>query len=117
MRAMILAAGRGERLRPLTDTCPKPLIKVGGKPLILWHIEKLKAQGITRFVVNSAHLSELIVEYLGDGQFFYACKRLIDERNVLSTVGVNIPDEEKVLVWPLPDDEIKYGDRDSEIWE
>ena len=70
MRAMILAAGRGERLRPLTDTCPKPLIKVGGKPLILWHIEKLKAQGITRFVVNSAHLSELIVEYLGDGHKF-----------------------------------------------
>ena len=70
MRAMILAAGRGERLRPLTDTCPKPLIKVGGNPLILWHIEKLKAQGITRFVVNSAHLSELIVEYLGDGHKF-----------------------------------------------
>ena len=70
MRAMILAAGRGERLRPLTDTCPKPLIAVGGKPLIVWHIEKLKAAGIDEIVVNSAWLSEKIVAFLGDGSAF-----------------------------------------------
>ena len=70
MRAMILAAGRGERLRPLTDTCPKPLIEAAGKPLILWHIEKLKAAGLTELVVNSAWLSEKIVSYLGDGSRF-----------------------------------------------
>ena len=46
MRAMILAAGRGERLRPITDTIPKPLVEVGSKPLLVWHIEKLKKAGI-----------------------------------------------------------------------
>lgn len=70
MRAMILAAGRGERLRPLTDKLPKPLVEVGGKPLMLWHIEKLKAIGISEIVVNSAHLSEKIVDYLKDGSAF-----------------------------------------------
>ncbi|MDO5351457.1 MAG: nucleotidyltransferase family protein [Succinatimonas sp.] len=67
---MILAAGRGERLRPLTDKCPKPLIEVGKRPLIFWHLEKLKACGITEVVVNSAHLSEMIVSSLGDGSAF-----------------------------------------------
>lgn len=70
MRAMILAAGRGERLRPLTDHCPKPLIKVGGIPLICRHIEKLKAAGIREIVVNSAWLSSMIVDFLGDGSRF-----------------------------------------------
>ena len=51
---MILAAGRGERLRPITDTCPKPLVKVGGKELLVWHIEKLKQVGITDILINSA---------------------------------------------------------------
>ncbi len=67
---MILAAGRGERLRPLTDRCPKPLVKVGNRPLIFWHLEKLKACGITEVVVNSAYLSEMIVSALGDGSSF-----------------------------------------------
>ena len=80
-------------------------------------IHTILSESSTRDDVLIEILKEYRKEYLGDGQFFYACKRLIDERNVLSTVGVNIPDEEKVLVWPLPDDEIKYGDRDSEIWE
>lgn len=70
MRVMILAAGRGERLRPLTDTCPKPLIKVGGKPLLEHHIEKLKAAGLKDFVINSAWLSQLIVDWAGDGSRF-----------------------------------------------
>lgn len=70
MRAMILAAGRGERLRPLTDTCPKPLIKVGGIALAVRHIHKLKAAGIQEIVVNSAWLSDKIVAVLGDGSTF-----------------------------------------------
>ncbi len=70
MRAMILAAGRGERLRPLTDTVPKPLVDVGGKPLLQWHVEKLKQAGITEILVNSAWLSEKIVDFLGDGNAF-----------------------------------------------
>ena len=67
MRAMILAAGRGERMRPLTDTLPKPLIEVRGKPLIVWHLEKLAAAGFKEIVINIAHLGYKIPELLGDG--------------------------------------------------
>lgn len=65
--AMILAAGRGERMRPLTDHTPKPLLQVGGKPLIVWHIERLAAAGIRQLVINHAHLGEQIERALGDG--------------------------------------------------
>ena len=65
--AMILAAGRGERLRPLTDHTPKPLIEVGDKPLIEHHLERLAAAGITRVVINLAHLGEQIRQHLGSG--------------------------------------------------
>lgn len=68
MRAMILAAGRGERLRPLTDSCPKPLIEVGGKSLIVRHIEKLTAAGVKSLVINLSWLSEKIREQLGSGE-------------------------------------------------
>lgn len=64
---MILAAGRGERMRPLTDHTPKPLLLVGGKPLIVWHIERLVASGIRHLVINHAHLGEQIERALGDG--------------------------------------------------
>lgn len=65
--AMILAAGRGERMRPLTDTRPKPLLPVGGRPLIEWHLEKLAAAGFRRVVINHAHLGGQIEAALGDG--------------------------------------------------
>lgn len=68
MKAMILAAGRGERMRPLTDTTPKPLLSVGGKPLIVWHIERLAAAGIKDIVINHAHLGGMIEAALGKGQ-------------------------------------------------
>jgi MurNAc alpha-1-phosphate uridylyltransferase len=67
---MILAAGRGERMRPLTDQTPKPLLKVGGKPLIQYHIEALRDAGFRELVVNHAHLGNQIVERLGDGAQF-----------------------------------------------
>lgn len=67
MKAMILAAGRGERMRPLTDTVPKPLLKVGNKALIVWHIEKLAKNGFKEIVINIGHLGYKIPEYLGDG--------------------------------------------------
>ena len=67
MRAMILAAGRGERMRPLTDHTPKPLLAVGGKPLIVWHIHNLVAAGIREIVINHAWLGEQIEAALGDG--------------------------------------------------
>jgi MurNAc alpha-1-phosphate uridylyltransferase len=67
MRAMILAAGRGERMRPLTDHIPKPLLPVGGKPLIVWHLERLAAAGFRHIVINTAHLGEQLPAQLGDG--------------------------------------------------
>ncbi len=70
MHAMILAAGRGERMRPLTDTCPKPLLTAGGKPLIVWHLERLAAAGFRKLVINHAHLGEQIEAALGDGRQF-----------------------------------------------
>ena len=67
MKAMILAAGRGERLRPLTDAIPKPLVEAGGKPLIAWHLERLAAAGCREAVINVSHLGEKILERIGDG--------------------------------------------------
>ncbi len=67
MRAMILAAGRGERMRPLTDRCPKPLLRAADKPLIVYHLERLAAAGFREIVINHAHLGEQLVTALGDG--------------------------------------------------
>ncbi len=70
MKAMILAAGLGSRMRPLTLHTPKPLLEVGGKPLIVWHIEKLQKIGITEIVINTAWLGEKLAQALGDGSAF-----------------------------------------------
>lgn len=70
MKAMLLAAGRGERMRPLTDICPKPLLKVGGQPLIVWHLQRLATAGFAEVVINHAHLGEQLVAALGDGSSF-----------------------------------------------
>lgn len=87
MRAMILAAGRGERMRPLTDTVPKPLLPVAGKPLIVWHIERLVAAGIRDIVINHAWLGEQIEHALGDGSRFGAHIRFSPEGSALETAG------------------------------
>jgi len=65
--ALIFAAGLGERMRPLTDRTPKPLLAVGGKPLIVWHLEKLAAIDVHYVVINTSHLAEQFPEALGDG--------------------------------------------------
>jgi len=65
--ALIFAAGLGERMRPLTDHTPKPLLKVGGKSLIVWHLEKLAAAGVHYVVINTSHLAEQFPDTLGDG--------------------------------------------------
>lgn len=70
LHAMILAAGRGERLRPLTDTTPKPMVLVQGKPLIQWHLEALAAARITEVVINLAHLGDQIQSFAGSGAAF-----------------------------------------------
>ena len=67
MKAMILAAGLGKRMRPLTDTLPKPLIPVRGKPLIQWHLEALARAGVTQVIINLAYRGEQIKEFVGDG--------------------------------------------------
>ncbi len=87
MKAMLLAAGRGERMRPLTDTCPKPLLKVRGRPLIVWHILNLVKAGINEIVINHAHLGQMIVDTLGDGSQFGARIAYSAEENALETAG------------------------------
>ena len=67
MRALILAAGRGERMRPLTDTTPKPLLRVGGRPIIEWQVARLAQAGFADIVVNHSHLGAMIEQALGDG--------------------------------------------------
>ena len=67
MKTMLLAAGRGERMRPLTDHTPKPLLMAGGKPLIVWHLERLAVAGFHEIIVNHAHLGGKIEAALGDG--------------------------------------------------
>ncbi len=92
MTAMILAAGRGERMRPLTDTTPKPLLLVKDKPLIVWHIEKLVQRGFRTIIINIAHLGEQIKESLGDGSKWGANIIYSDERQsgALETAGAII---------------------------
>ncbi len=65
--ALILAAGRGERMRPLTDKCPKPLLRVRGKPLIVWHLERLARAGVRHVVINTAWLEDQFEPLLGNG--------------------------------------------------
>jgi MurNAc alpha-1-phosphate uridylyltransferase len=87
MKAMILAAGRGERMRPLTDHTPKPLLKVGGKPLIVWHIECLAAAGFKDVVINHAHLGEQIENALGYGSQWGVHIQYSPEKIALETAG------------------------------
>ncbi|WP_204382170.1 N-acetylmuramate alpha-1-phosphate uridylyltransferase MurU [Aeromonas veronii] len=87
MKAMILAAGRGERMRPLTDLLPKPLLAVGGKPLIVHHIEKFKVAGVTELVINHAWLGHKLVESLGDGRALGVTIHWSAEESALETAG------------------------------
>lgn len=87
MKAMILAAGRGERMRPLTDRVPKPLLSVGGKPLIEWHVERLARAGFETIVINHAHLGGMIEKFLGDGRRYNADILYSPETEALETAG------------------------------
>ena len=84
---MILAAGRGERLRPLTDRIPKPLIQVGGKPLIVWHLERLAVAGFREIVINVSHLGARIERALGTGGAWGHSIRYSREPAPLETAG------------------------------
>ena len=85
--AILLAAGRGERMRPLTDNLPKPLLAVGGKPLIEWQLERLAAAGFDDIVVNHSHFGALIENALGDGGRFGVRLRYSREEAALETAG------------------------------
>lgn len=87
MKAMILAAGRGERMRPLTDQTPKPLLSVGGKPLIVWHLERLAKAGFKEVVINHAHLGAQIEQALGDGKSWDLKIQYSPEKFALETAG------------------------------
>lgn len=87
MKAMIFAAGRGERMRPLTDSCPKPLLPVAGKPLIVWQIEALAAAGIRDIVINHAWLGAQIEDALGDGAHWDVRLHYSPEPAALETAG------------------------------
>ena len=87
MKAMILAAGRGERMRPLTDHTPKPLLPAGGRPLIEHLIVALVEAGITELVINHAHLGEQVEATLGDGSRWAASIRYSPEGEALETAG------------------------------
>ncbi|MEA3251433.1 MAG: nucleotidyltransferase family protein [Pseudomonadota bacterium] len=87
MKAMILAAGLGTRMRPLTDQCPKPLLEVAGKPLIGHHLERLAALGIDEAVINVSYRAAQLVEALGDGRDYGLAIRFSHEAEPLETGG------------------------------
>ena len=87
MKAMILAAGLGTRMRPLTDHTPKPLLEAGGKPLIVWHIERLRAAGISELVINHAWLGDKLEAALSDGSAFGVDIAWSREGDPLETAG------------------------------
>lgn len=87
MKAMILAAGKGERMRPLTLTTPKPLVRAGGVPLIEYHLRALAAAGFTEIVINHAWLGQQIEDYLGDGSQYGVSIQYSPEGEPLETGG------------------------------
>src|SRR4051812_36202651 len=87
MKAMILAAGRGERMRPLTDHVPKPLLEVGGKALIVWHLERLAEAGFKQVVINHAYLGWQIEAALGNGKRWGVSIQYSAEGEALETAG------------------------------
>ena len=87
MKAMLLAAGRGERLRPLTDSVPKALVQAAGKPLIVRHLERLAAAGCREAVINVSHLGEKVIDALGDGRRYGMALAYSREPQPLETAG------------------------------
>ena len=87
MKAMVLAAGRGERLPPLTERLPKPMVEAGGRPLIDWHLQRLAAAGLRDAVINVSHLAEQIVAHVGDGARYGMRVAWSRETEPLETAG------------------------------
>ena len=104
MKAFLLSAGLGTRLLPFTANKPKCLIQIGGKPIILWHIERLKSYGIKELIINLFHEGSQVEEYLGDGAKYEMSIKYIYEKELLGTGGGignalgNIGDETFILI-------------------
>ncbi|MEH6650020.1 MAG: nucleotidyltransferase family protein [Motiliproteus sp.] len=112
MRAMILAAGLGTRMRPLTDCCPKPLLPVAGKPLVVHHIERLAEAGITDIIINVSHLGEQITAALGDGSRWGVAITFCREAEPLETAGGIV----NALPWLADDDDRPFLLLNGDIW-
>lgn len=112
MRAMILAAGRGERMRPLTDTVPKPLLPVGGQPLIAWHLRRLARAGVREVIVNHAWLGHCIEAALGDGQQFGVSIHYSPEALALETAGGIV----QALPWLAPTGDESFLVINGDVW-
>lgn len=97
MQAMILAAGLGTRLRPLTLTTPKPLVKVGGQSLIVWHLARLKAAGFLDVVINVAHLGEQIIAHLGNDWHGVAIRYSIEDTPQETAGGIRLARQRGLL--------------------
>lgn len=97
MKAMIFAAGLGTRLKPLTDTMPKALVPLAGKPLLQWQIEKLKAAGITDIVVNVHHFPDMIIDFLKQNDNFGCHIAISDERDMLLDTGGGLRKAKQIL--------------------
>ena len=91
MKAMIFAAGLGTRLKPITDTLPKALVPVAGKPLLYHVVSKLKEAGISDFVINVHHFADSIIGYTHEQNDFGVKVSFSDERDLLPEVGSNSP--------------------------
>src|SRR5271156_5070305 len=87
MKALILAGGEGKRLRPLTNDKPKPLLEVGGKPIIEWQIEWMKGYGVDYFVISAGYMKEKLIEYLGTGAKLGVDINFVVENEPLGTAG------------------------------
>jgi len=103
MKALILAGGEGKRLRPLTNNIPKPMLEVGGKPIIEWQINWMKTYGIKSFVISAGYLKEKLVDFLGDGNKFGVDVAFANEDEPLGTGGAiknarNLLNDENFIV-------------------
>ncbi len=110
-QAVILSAGLGTRLRPLTDTVPKAMLPLSGKPLLQWHIERLKSYGVSEFFINLFHLPDVILDYFGDGSRFGVKINYFREPEIRGTAG-GIKDFERKL---RGDFFVCYGDVFNQI--
>ena len=113
MKALVFAAGLGERMRPLTDSTPKPLLRVGGKPLVEWHLERLAAIGVREVVLNTSWLAAQFPQALGDGSRWGLKLHFLHEGEVPLETGGGMHNALPVL---CGDDDVPFLAINGDIW-